>query len=1101
MSTLDLRTLIADLVAPRRRWVWAAAALAVGLALSLPAYGQAGPQHSMPDPGTLFKKKPETREIAGLSAAATDEPVVEVRVVGNKLVPTPQVLNEMQTRVGRPYDPVMVQRDVRKLASKSWFVSVEPQIQQTPAGRIVVIKVVERPAIRYVEYLGNKNIRDTKLTKETGLKVGGTIDPYEVEDARRKIIDLYKTSGFNDVQVTILEGNKATDTGVVFVIDEGASQKVWKVEFVGNEFVSGGRLKTQIQSKPPTLMLFSGFVDREKIDQDVERLTAYYRSFGFFQAKIGRKLEFNEKGNWLTLTFVVNEGPRYAVRNVSYMGNKIFAETSLGTGMKMMAGESFEQAKMNSDTKWIKDLYGSQGYVFADIQAEPIFLEEPGKIDLLYHIEEGKQWRVGRVFVHVDGDNPHTRIQTALNRISLHPGEICDIREIHASERRLQASSLFLNDPVKNISPKITYRIQGMGDEEVARGHDNSFHGQSPDDVGPAAAGQAAAPQGPPPNYTTYALPDPPGFVHSDDMMDVDLYIERPVADAAARPAAAEAVGYPPANSANQAPTVSAPAANGSAAGAMTQPTIPQETAPQENGVYRTLVVRTQSPYQAATTQPTSAAPPTSPYQNAYGSGPAGAYSGLGTSTAASPAPTGNPATAYAATGSGGQSPGATGPDSTPVGYNAQVVRPVQYTEPIPPPPGAAPGGPVTVIQPGQPMGPPPGPYQNLAPLPPNPQLFPSGSTQPWAQTYDTPPDSAVDLFVDTNEAQTGRLMVGVAVNSDAGLTGQILLDEQNFDWTRYPTSWDDVTNGKAFRGDGERFRLEAMPGTQVQRYVISFQQPYLWDTPVSLGLSGSYYDRQYKDWTEQRAGGRVSFGYNWTEDDVSTALTYRGEDVKIFDAAAPFGPFPKYQEMLGDNTLHGFKLSMANDTRDSAFLATSGHYFELSGEQVLGSFTYPRAMLDGRQYWLLKERPDHSGRQVLSYATQLGFTGANTPLYDNYFAGGFSTLRGYSFRGASPVEQGIQAGGEFMWVNSLEYLFPLTADDMLHGVVFTDFGTVEPSVEVKGQDFRVAPGFGLRITIPAMGPAPIALDFAFPVHSAPTDDKQIFSFNIGFNR
>ena len=204
---------------------------------------------------------------------------------------------------------------------------------------------------------------------------------------------------------------------------------------------------------------------------------------------------------------------------------------------------------------------------------------------------------------------------------------------------------------------------------------------------------------------------------------------------------------------------------------------------------------------------------------------------------------------------------------------------------------------------------------------------------------------------------------------------------------------------------------------------------------------------------------------------------------------------------MIGDNTLHGFKLSVANDTRDSAFLATSGHYLELSGEQVLGSFTYPRAMLDGRQYWLLKERPDHSGRQVLSYATQLGFTGANTPLYDNYFAGGFSTLRGYSFRGASPVVQGIQAGGEFMWVNSVEYLFPLTADDMLHGVVFTDFGTVEPSVEVKGQDFRVAPGFGLRITIPAMGPAPIALDFAFPVHSAPTDDKQIFSFNIGFNR
>jgi outer membrane protein insertion porin family len=1068
MSISDLRSLTPNHSALGRRWALAAAALAVAATCSLPAFGQ-GPPHSMPDPGTIFKKKAETREIPGLSAAATDEPVAEVRIVGNKLVPTPQILNEMQTRVGRPYDPVMVQRDVRKLATKSWFVSVEPQIQQTPAGRIVTIKVVERPSIRYVEYLGNKGIRDTKLAKETGLKVGGSIDPYEVEDARRKIIDLYKTSGYNDIQVTIMEGNKATDTGVVFVIDEGAYQKVWDVQFVGNTFVSGRRLKTQIQSKPPTLMIFSGFVDREKIDADVDRLTAYYRSFGFFQAKIGRKLEFNEKGNWLTLTFVVNEGPRYEVRNVSYMGNKLFAETSLGIGAKMLPGQPFEQAKMNGDTKWLKDLYGSQGYVFADIQAEPVFLEEPGKIDLLYHIQEGKQWRVGRIFVHVDGDNPHTRIQTALNRISLHPGQICDIREIHASERRLQASSLFLNDPAKNVSPKITYRIQGTGDEEVARGHEESFRGQSPDDSVPPAAGQATAPVGPA-TYTTYEVPTPPEFVHSDDMMDVELFIERPTSDAAASPTGTQSVSYPPAGAAEQASPATGPA--------------PADGA--NNSAYRPIVVRTQSPYQQPTTQPM----PASPYAGIATGAPNGAYSSLGQP------PPANPANAYAATTTGGQAPAATGPESTPVGYNAQQVRPVQYAEPLPQPPGA-PVGPMTVVPPGQPVGPPPGYYQNV-PLPANPQLFPSGGPEPWAKTYDDP---AVDLFVDTNEAQTGRLMLGVAVNSDAGLTGQILLDEQNFDWTRYPTSWDEFTSGRAFRGGGERFRIEAMPGTQVQRYVISFQEPYLYDTPISLGLSGSYFDRQYKDWTEQRAGGRVAFGYNWTADDVSTALTYRGEDVKIFNEATPDGPFPKFEEMKGDNTLHGFKLSVANDTRDSAFLATSGHYYELSGEQVLGSFTYPRAMLDARQYWLLQERPDHSGRQVISYAAQVGVTGANTPLYDNYFAGGFSTLRGYDFRGASPVVQGIQAGGQFMWVHSIEYLFPLTADDMMHGVVFTDFGTVEPNVELKGSDFRVAPGFGLRITIPAMGPAPIALDFAFPVHSAATDNKQIFSFNIGFNR
>jgi outer membrane protein insertion porin family len=112
--------------------------------------------------------------------------------------------------------------------------------------------------------------------------------------------------------------------------------------------------------------------------------------------------------------------------------------------------------------------------------------------------------------------------------------------------------------------------------------------------------------------------------------------------------------------------------------------------------------------------------------------------------------------------------------------------------------------------------------------------------------------------------------------------------------------------------------------------------------------------------------------------------------------------------------------------------------------------------------------------------------------------------LRGFDFRGASPLTnngQGrfVETGGLFQWLNSLQYLFPITADDMLHGVVFCDFGTVEPEVQLE--DFRVAPGVGLRVTVPAMGPAPIALDFAFPVAKADFDDEQVFSFSMGFSR
>jgi len=87
--------------------------------------------------------------------------------------------------------------------------------------------------------------------------------------------------------------------------------------------------------------------------------------------------------------------------------------------------------------------------------------------------------------------------------------------------------------------------------------------------------------------------------------------------------------------------------------------------------------------------------------------------------------------------------------------------------------------------------------------------------------------------------------------------------------------------------------------------------------------------------------------------------------------------------------------------------------------------------------------------------------------------------------------------GGPFQWLNTVEYMYPITADDTLCGVLFTDFGTVESNVSIN--NMRVAPGFGFRITLPAMGPAAIALDFVFPVAYAPYDSKQIFSFFVGF--
>jgi outer membrane protein insertion porin family len=287
------------------------------------------------------------------------------------------------------------------------------------------------------------------------------------------------------------------------------------------------------------------------------------------------------------------------------------------------------------------------------------------------------------------------------------------------------------------------------------------------------------------------------------------------------------------------------------------------------------------------------------------------------------------------------------------------------------------------------------------------------------------------------------------------------------------------------------------MPGSQVQRYLMSFTEPYLFNTPVSLNLSGFLYDRRFFDWDEARVGGRAALGYRLTPD-LSISGAVRAERVEITN---PRVPIPELTEVEGYNNLYSGKMSLTHDTRDIPFAPTEGHMFELSFEQVFGDFDYSRAELDYRKYFLIHERPDGSGRHTLGNMIRLGFSGSDTPIFERFYAGGFSTMRGFQYRGASPSVSGVRVGGDFMFLGSTEYMFPLTADDMLKGALFVDYGTVEQDIEIVAENFRVVPGFGFRISVPALGPAPLAFDFGFPIAKAETDDERMFTFFFGMGR
>ncbi|MFM7151900.1 MAG: outer membrane protein assembly factor BamA, partial [Gemmataceae bacterium] len=274
-------------------------------------------------------------------------------------------------------------------------------------------------------------------------------------------------------------------------------------------------------------------------------------------------------------------------------------------------------------------------------------------------------------------------------------------------------------------------------------------------------------------------------------------------------------------------------------------------------------------------------------------------------------------------------------------------------------------------------------------------ETSPDGSVRPTVSVLDNPldPDSPYkDVLVSVQEASTGSLMFGLGVNSDSGLTGSIVLNERNFDITKIPTSFDDFLNGTAFRGAGQEFRLEAVPGTQLQRYVVSFREPFLFDTPYSLLLSGYFYQRQFNEYSEERLGGRMTLGRK-ISDYWSILSTVRVENVNVYNVP-PWEP-TDYTSVVGNNFLAGFRLGATRDSRDSVVRPTEGSLVDIGVEYVTGTFNFPLVNADISKFWTVWQRPDGSGRHVVSFHNQVGWAGTNTPVFERFFAGGFRSIRG----------------------------------------------------------------------------------------------------------
>ena len=945
-----------------------------------------------PNPAAQFSQTPQTNAPQTIAR----QTIQDVRIEGNLQVATADILRIIKTRPGRPFNATVLEEDKRALMQKTWFVDVRPKVQQTPDGYIVTFQCIERQLIRYIKFVGNKAHTKKTLMEEGNIKVGDALDPIAIQQAAERMAQFYRESGYHQVHIEIL-GGEFGDRGVTFHISEGPRQRVLSVEFEGNQIATSERLKTQIQTKPGFFFWINSDFTRKKMDDDVETLTNYYRKLGFFYAKVDRVFEetsgytgLGQPRGWIKVKYIIDEGPRCKIRNIQFVGNKVFDQETLLKKMKLAGKRNvyYNQDMLETDMQTIKELYGDDGYVFARPSPDPRV--EQDYVDLVVTIQEGPRCYLSTLDVEIiglDGTESYTKWHPVLNRVSVRPGDLVRTSEINASRRRLMASQLFNTNPTQGAIPefqleypKTALEMEAAAEREAERiaSGEPQIRGQAPHQSVPfAPIIRGVAPT-----------------VLAEPTIQVAPHSTTPV---------------------RSAPIQSAP-----------------QTSPPSNSIYRG---------QSPTTTAATFAPPV-PAQ-VYSSQPSSTNFG---SVAAAPAPLQMPTSSSA----------------------SREFQMVSLTDTIR-------GNPYNTIQ-----------------APSNIRYDPNAP--PGVSPYIHPMPGKWII----NETRTGSVMASIAVSSDAGLMGRFVYEEQNFDILNYPKGFRLMDWRNAFRGGGQRFRIEAVPGTQVQRYSANWETPHLFNLDYSFGVSGFYYQRYYDEWYEDRVGGALSFGKLWTPD-FSTRLSLGGQQVNIY---RPAMPVQDLYDVLGKHPMYTIGLTADHNTRDSDFMPTEGHMISVGVEQVVGDYQFVRGHVDVRKYFMLRERPDRSGRWVLGLCSRLGVSEKNTPIYERYFGGGFSNLRGFDFRGVSPrTVDGYILGGNFEFYNSAEMIFPLTADDMIRGSVFIDTGTVEKSITKWEDKYRVAMGFGLRLTIPMMGPAPIALDFAFPLSMGRGDDKQIFSFSMTMMR
>ena len=387
--------------------------------------------------------------------------VNEVRIIGanRPLESVSEIAKQVRTREGQPFDPETAAEDYKRVAGSRKFSNVRALVEPTTNGVIVIFEVTQQNQIREIGYRGNISIDTLTLQNVVDLRAGEGIDSFRIGQAREAIGRVYQNKNYPYTHVEVDE-EELNRTGVLtFNVIEGPRVRIRKIRVLGNNAYSNSRIKDQVKSRSYFPFFVSGRFDAEQLEQDVANIREFYENNGFFDVRVGRKVVVGEDQREVMIDFVIEEGPRYVVEAVRFRGNNNLDDATLRSALNLVPGEFYNNEVVRRDLREIVRAYSPLGYVYVagDPNPDPdylriaeqrVFKQEPGKVEIVYVIEEGKPFRLGRVLVK---GNARTQDKVIERELRVEPGQLYNSGALQDAASRIRATNLFANVTITPI--------------------------------------------------------------------------------------------------------------------------------------------------------------------------------------------------------------------------------------------------------------------------------------------------------------------------------------------------------------------------------------------------------------------------------------------------------------------------------------------------------------------------------------------------------------------------------------------------------------------------------------------------------------------------